>query len=167
MEQLINLILSEVNMEGNELREGRPVELLKSFWNVQKNMMQLIQKTAVNHGLSVPQYVILVTIAPYGEMFQKTVVEKTFLPKSTLSQAVEGLVSKGFIERHHVEGNRREVELLLSEEGKRFLKELHVQKSGIHDVFQQAADVLTEKEYEGILRTHNEISALLERKIVE
>lgn len=103
----------------------RSAQLLRSFWNVNKDMMRLIQKTAVENGLTVPQYTILVIIAQHKDIVQKKVGELTFFSKSTVSQAVDGLVQLGFISRQQVEGNRRETLLSITEKGLAFLKTVH------------------------------------------
>src|SRR4051794_21705421 len=103
----------------------RSVQLLRSFWNVQKNIMRFVQKTAAENGLTVPQYSILMTITLYKETSQKNVGEKTFLPKSTLSQAVDGLVRGGLLHREPVEGNRREIQLSITDKGENLLKTIH------------------------------------------
>ena len=72
--------------------------------------------------LSIPQYSVLMTIAPRKGMTQKQIGEVLQIPKSTLSQAVDGLVQTGWIHRQSVEDNRREMQLSLSEKGKTLLK---------------------------------------------
>lgn len=149
-------------MENENQKFMRSAELLRSFWNMQKNLMRFIQKSAVENGLSVPQYSILMTIILHKEMTQKNIGEKTFLPKSTLSQAVDGLVREGFLNRQQVEGNRREIKLSLSEKGVTLIKSIHTQEGGILQVFQSAIESLTERQYEEILGTHNQITTYLE-----
>ncbi|WP_078411020.1 MarR family winged helix-turn-helix transcriptional regulator [Priestia abyssalis] len=154
-------------MEKENQKFMRSVQLMRSFWNVQKNMMRFIQKTATENGLSVPQYSILVAIAPHKEMTQKNLGEITFLPKSTLSQAVDGLVKAGWLHRQQVEGNRREMQLSLSEEGETLLKTIHLQEGGIHQVFQSAVETLTNRQYEGLLESHQQIATYLEAQAIE
>lgn len=140
----------------------RSTQLLRSFWNVQKNIMRFVQKSAVENGLSIPQYSILMAIILHSEMTQKSVGEKTFLPKSTLSQAVDGLVREGLLNRQQVEGNRREVLLSLSEKGVATIKAIHLHEGGIHQKFQLVIESLNEKQYEDLLETHHQITNLLE-----
>ncbi|MFJ7975610.1 MarR family winged helix-turn-helix transcriptional regulator [Peribacillus sp. JNUCC 23] len=154
-------------MESENQQNMRSVLLMRSFWNVQKNMMRFVQKTAVENGLSVPQYAVLMCIAPYKEMTQKKLGEQTFLPKSTLSQAVDGLVQAGWLGRKQVEGNRREMQLTLSDKGETFLKTIHRQEGGIHQVFQAATETLTEKQVEELLKTHLQITTYLEAQAKE
>ena len=145
-------------MESKNQNITPALQLLRSFSRVNKTMMKFVQKTAAHNGLSVPQYTILLTIAPEKEMTQKTVGEKTFLPKSTLSQAVDGLVQAGFLDRKHVEDNRREMLLSLSCKGEDLLKEIHQQEGSIHQLTEAAAATLSKEKFESLLDTHQQIS---------
>jgi DNA-binding MarR family transcriptional regulator len=149
-------------MDSDNQKFMRSVELLSSFSNVQKNMMQFIQKAAVENGISVSQYTILITMAPDKEMTQKVLGEKTYFPKSTLSQAVDGLVQAGWINRQPVEGNRREILLSLSESGETLLKTIHLQEGGVHQIFQAAIELLSEEQYNELLKVHRQIATYLE-----
>ncbi|MDM5309482.1 MarR family winged helix-turn-helix transcriptional regulator [Peribacillus frigoritolerans] len=151
----------------NEKQLMRSVQLLRSFWNVQKNIMRFVQKTAAENGLTVPQYSILMTITLYKETSQKNVGEKTFLPKSTLSQAVDGLVRGGLLHREHVEGNRREIQLSITDKGKNLLKTIHFHEGSIHQVFQTAIEMLSEEQFEELLKTHLKITNILEAQATE
>ncbi|MCC5804056.1 MarR family winged helix-turn-helix transcriptional regulator [Rossellomorea vietnamensis] len=140
------------------------LQLLRSFSRVNKTMMRFVQKTAADNGLSVPQYTILVTIAPEGELTQKTIGERTFLPKSTLSQAVDGLVQAGFLHRQEVEDNRREMLLSLSHQGETMLKGIHKQEGSIHQLTAGAVEKLSEEEFAGLLRAHERIADFFDEK---
>lgn len=143
------------------------MQLMLSFANVQKNMVRFIQKSAVEKGLSIPQYSILMTIISCSEMTQKNIGERTFLPKSTLSQAVDGLVKEGYLERQQVEDNRRETLLALSEKGRALVEELHLQEDGLHQVFKSASEQLTAEQMDELLHAHGKISAYLTKVELE
>ncbi|PFG07657.1 MarR family winged helix-turn-helix transcriptional regulator [Bacillus sp. es.034] len=149
-------------MENQQITPA--LQLLRSFSRVNKTMMRFVQKTAADNGLSVPQYTILVTIATEKEMTQKTVGEKTFLPKSTLSQAVEGLVHAGFLHRQQVEDNRREMLLSLSSQGETMLKGIHKQEGSIHQLTAGAGATLSEEEFAGLLQAHERIADYFDQK---
>ena len=138
------------------------VELLQSFGSVHKSLFRFVQKSAAENGVSVPQYGILITLISEPALTQKTIGEKTCLPKSTLSQAVDGLVNDGLLERQQVEGNRREVLLALSGKGLDFIQTLHMKQGSVLDVFQTVIDALEPREVENLLKTHNRINLLLE-----
>ncbi len=67
-----------------------------------------------------------------------------FLPKSTLSQAVDALVKEGYLDRRQVEDNRRETLLALSPKGQALVEELHLQEDGLHQVFKAASEQFTD-----------------------
>jgi len=60
----------------------------------------------------------LLTIEERGETTTIELSKTLLLDKSTLSRTVEGLASKGLIERGVFPGDRRHVKLVLSEKGK-------------------------------------------------
>ncbi len=138
------------------------IQLLRSFARVNKTMMKFVQKTAIANGLSVPQYTVLLTVAPENKMTQKMVAEKTFLPKSTLSQAVDALVQEGLLKRQQVQDNRREMQLTLSHKGLTLLKAIHQQEGGVHELTENAVDLLTDQQFEELLETHQQIAAYFE-----
>ena len=140
----------------------KSLQLLHSFWNVQKNLIKLAQKSAVENGLSVPQYSILMAMKLNKEMIQKNVGEVTFLPKSTLSQAVDGLVREGIINRQQVEGNRREIMLSVTEKGEALIKDIYLQEGGIHQVFHSVVEDMSESQFDELLRGHLQITTFLE-----
>ncbi|WP_313801890.1 MarR family transcriptional regulator [Cytobacillus sp.] len=154
-------------MKSDNEKLIRSTQLLRSFWRVQKNIVRFVQKTAVENGLSVPQYTVLMTIILHKEMTQKMVGEQTFLPKSTLSYAVDGLVQEGFLSRQKVKGNRREMQLSITNEGEAFLKKIHLQDGGIHQLFQAAMEQLTDKQYEELLESHLLLSNYLETQAAD
>lgn len=149
-------------MECKDEKFMRSVQLMRSFAGIQKNMIRFVQKSAAENGLSIPQYTILMTLAVSTEMTQKNIGEKTFLPKSTLSQSVDGLVREGLINRQQVEGNRREMLLSLSDTGLDRIKAIHMQEGGIHQVFQEVTDSLSSEQYDGLIETHHQIKTQLE-----
>ncbi|MDN7246214.1 MarR family transcriptional regulator [Planococcus shenhongbingii] len=154
-----------MNQDNEKLM--RSIRLMRSFRRVQKNMMCLDQQTAARNGLSMPQYAILMTLAKRQDMTQKTVGEVSFLPKSTLSQAVDGLAREGLLERQQVEDNRREMGLALTAKGEALVHAIHSQQGGSHQRFQEAVESLTDEQYEKLLELHQHISAHLEIRDLE
>lgn len=138
------------------------IKLLRSFARVNKTMTKFVQQTAIANGLSVPQYTVLLTVASEKKITQKTVGERTFLPKSTLSQAVEVLVQEGLLKRQQVEDNRREMQLILSDKGLTLLKAIHQQEGGVHQLSENAVGLLTDQQFEELLETHRTIASYFE-----
>lgn len=154
-------------MKDDNEKLTRSIRLMRSFRNVQKNLFCLEQQTAARNGLSMPQYAILMTLGKCKEMTQKKVGEVTFLPKSTLSQAVDGLVREGLLERRQVEDNRREMQLSLTAKGMALVEAIHQQEGGSHQRFQAAVESLTDEQYENLLEIHQHISMHLEMRELE
>jgi DNA-binding MarR family transcriptional regulator len=145
----------------------RSSELFRSFWRVNHSMRQFIHKTAMANDLSIPQYALLMTLAPKREMTQKQLGNKTHFPKSTLSQAVDGLVQLELITRHPVEENRREMQLTLSEKGKLLYETMRLQEGSIYLALESAIDTLTEKQYDEVLSVQLQIAIVLEKEAKE
>lgn len=149
-------------VEHSEL--PRDVRLLHSFFHIHRNLARLARRTAVKNGLSFPQFVVLMMIAPRKKMTQKMIGERTFIPKSTLSQAVDGLVKAGYLLRRPVEGNRRESELALSKEGEAFFGELLRQEGSVASFFAKACQALSDRQYRLLLEAHQVIAEALEQE---
>src|SRR5699024_8269629 len=98
--------------------ENRQMVLTQSFWQLQKAIMTQVKQTEADNDLSVPQLVFLVMMQQTGQMPQKKLQARTHFPISTLRHASDGLVQDGILERTHVKGNRREMDLSLSERGR-------------------------------------------------
>ncbi len=140
----------------------RGIQLLRGFSRVNKNIARFVQKTASMNDLSVPQYTILITLSLEKEMTQKLVGKKTFLPKSTLSQSVDGLVQSGLLHRKQVEDNRREMQLSLSHQGEKLLSEIHKQEGSIHQVAESAVDLFSETQFEEFLAALQQLAIFFE-----
>ena len=149
---------------NNNTELENSIELMHSFWNIQKNLMRFVQKTAADNDLSVPQYTILMMLIHQDVISQKAVQEKTFLPKSTLSQAIDGLVQSGLLDRQQVEGNRREMQLSICQKGKDLIDKIHLQKDGLHQLFHHAVESLTDRQFQDLLHSHNQIASYFEER---
>jgi len=124
-----------------------------------------VQRTALENDLTIPQYALLITLAPFEEMTQKQLGKATFFPKSTLSQAVDGLVQAELIHRNPVEDNRREMLLTLSAKGQLLYNKIQSQESSILQAFESATESLSEKQYDDLLTSQRQIITLLEEAI--
>lgn len=145
----------------------RTVEVLRSFERVNHNMRKIFQKTALDNNLSIQQFALLMKIAPHKEMTQKDLGKETHIPKSTLSQAVDGLVLAGLLIRHPVEDNRREMQLILSDKGKELIETIWMQKGSIHQAFESALHNFTEKQCEELLASLSHIAMFLEKETMK
>lgn len=151
--------------EENEL--AGYMQLMLSFAEVQKAMLRIIQKSALETGMSLPQYSIMMTIFRCSGITQKAIGEKAFLPKSTLSQAVDGLAKEGYVIRQPMENDRREMRLELSDSGHALAEKLHLKEGGLHQLFEAASSQFTEHQIEELVAAHRKISACLTKAEIE
>lgn len=139
-------------------------EFLHSLWYVSRSLMRFVHKAALENDLSIPQYSLILAIAPHKEMTQKQIGEKLQIPKSTLSQAVDGLVQAGWLYREPVQDNRREIQLILSEKGVALFEKMSAQKGSIHQTIQSVMDTLTKKQCTEIQTTLLHIADFIEKE---
>ncbi len=79
-----------------------------------------------------------------------------------MSHAIEGLVQAELLNRTHVEGNRREMNLALSDRGKALLDDMKSQEDGVHSRFKNAVDSFTEEQFADLIHMHQHIVTFFE-----
>lgn len=153
-------------MDFNSVSDNKSSEFLHSFWRVNRNLMRFVHNTAQENDLSIPQYSVLMIIAPRKEMTQKQLGEILQIPKSTLSQAVDGLVQTAWINRQPVQDNRREMHLILSEKGNALFEKISLQKGSIHHTIETIINTIEDNKFEELQNTLLHIADLLENEII-
>lgn len=111
-----------------ETNTNRAREMMQSFWRVQRVLIRLMHQTAQQNDLTLPQLHGLMMLNEQGAITQKELVRRMRMPKSTLSQSLDGLVEKGLIRRDINPDNRREVVLTIDQSGKRLIEEIEQQE---------------------------------------
>ncbi|MFD2761292.1 MarR family winged helix-turn-helix transcriptional regulator [Lentibacillus juripiscarius] len=149
-------------MDKDIYETNRPMALMQSFWQLQKSIMTQVKQTAIDNELSIPQFAILVMMQHNKQISQKKLQARTHYPKSTLSHAIEGLVQAELLNRTHVEGNRREMNLALSDRGKALLDDMKSQEDGVHSRFKNAVDSFTEEQFADLIHMHQHIVTFFE-----
>lgn len=132
------------------------------FGNMHRKLMTLVQTTATNNNLSMSQYFVLMSISHQVKITQKQLGDESRLPKSTLSQAIEGLVSEGILIRQHVKGSRRDIQLVLTQKGKNFVQDIYEQPDGVQQIFQKSVETLSEDQFSDFMRTYEHIMSNLD-----
>lgn len=161
MEWIELIILNEEvgdTMDEDVQGHNRQLTLMQSFWNLEKSIMRQVKQTAADNDLSVPQFAIIIMMRNDKQMAQKKLQARTHYPKSTLSYAIEGLVQADLLTRTHVEGNRREMDLSLSDGGKQLLNKMIQQESGVHSRFKNAVDSFSEEQFNDLINMHQHIT---------
>jgi DNA-binding MarR family transcriptional regulator len=75
-------------------------------------------------GLEIPEWRVLVTIAPEGGCTAQQIAASTRMHKTRVSRAIAYLLEKGLIERASNAEDRREMPLQLTKAGRRMYSEL-------------------------------------------
>ena len=145
-------------METEQREPVRSTAMMQSFWNVQRHLVRAAHQTAQENGLSLPQFHSLMTMAPRNPITQKELAAHTHLPKSTLSQSIEGLVQSGWVIRETNPDNRREVVLTLSKQGETFITDIKQQEAGMQQQLEQVLDQIDPAAFEQMLKTHEQIA---------
>ena len=145
-------------METEQKEPVRSTAMMQSFWNVQRHLVRAAHQTAQENGLSLPQFHSLMTIAPRSPITQKELAVHTHLPKSTLSQSIEGLVQSEWVIRETNPNNRREVVLRLSDHGRQFVETIKQQEAGMQQRLEHILDQIDPAVFEQMLQTHAQIA---------
>lgn len=141
-----------------ETNTNRAREMMQSFWRVQRVLIRLMHQTAQQNDLTLPQLHGLMMLNEQGAITQKELVQRTRMPKSTLSQSLDGLVEKGLIRRDINPDNRREVVLTIDQSGKRLIEEIEQQEEGTEYQLNQILSRLDEDTYQHMLTAHQHIA---------
>ncbi len=80
-----------------------------------------VELALVEADLSLPQYRILVFLDE-GKVAASALADKLAVSRPSVTAVVDGLVTRGLVERHHDPGDRRRVGHDLTAEGRRVLK---------------------------------------------
>ncbi|ALS34976.1 hypothetical protein PTRA_b0505 [Pseudoalteromonas translucida KMM 520] len=75
-------------------------------------------------GLNIPQWRILANLAQYGQSTAKQLCMQADMDKSTVSRAVQALITKGFIYSKVNEQDKRAAFLMLADEGEALYKKI-------------------------------------------
>nr|WP_214778815.1 MarR family transcriptional regulator [Exiguobacterium sp. s22] len=142
----------------NETNTNRAREMMQSFWRVQRVLVRLMHQTAQQNDLTLPQLHGLMMLNEQGAITQKELVRRTKMPKSTLSQSLDGLVEKGLIRRDVNPDNRREVVLTIDTSGKRLIEEIEQQEQGTEQQLNQILSRLDEETYRHMIEAHQQIA---------
>ena len=98
-------------------------ELLSSAKSVEKVYNRLFQEVSSKYNISKLELSILMYLGVHPEATAKDIVKLMHISKSSVSEAIDELVHKGFVNGTHKENDRRCVILELQESAKEILLE--------------------------------------------
>ena len=148
-------------MNENNPQLEQTIQVLRSFWRIQRNFGRWGQASIKNSNLSMPQFLILQAMFPAQVISQKSLGERLLFPKSTLSTSVDGLVTLGFLKRSIPEENRREVELELTEAGREQMLLMHNDPKGVYQKMMGVLSQLSEESIHTLLELHQQLYELM------
>lgn len=148
-------------MDENNPKLEQTIEVLRSFWRIQRNFGRWGQESIKNSNLSMPQFLILQTIFPVQVISQKSLGERLLFPKSTLSASVDGLVTLGFLKRSVPEENRREVQLELTEAGREQILLMYNEPNGVYQKMMGVLSLLSAESIHTLLALHQQLYELM------
>jgi DNA-binding MarR family transcriptional regulator len=115
-------------------------------------------------GLSHSQVGMLYMILHHKDANVKKISEQLGVTKSAITQLLEPMVNKGFIERKTDSIDRRVVRFSLSDKGKDALKEINKHKFAN---LRSAINTLSEQEIDDLSKIHRKINDNLDKKVSE
>lgn len=87
---------------------------------VQRRLMEALKSTGLTSG----QPKILDYLKDYDGAAQKDIAAYCYIEPATITSLLNGMESKGLIERRRLDGNRRSFYIFLTEKGKRLQKKV-------------------------------------------
>ena len=108
-------------------------ELLSSAKSVEKVYNQLCEQVFLKYDIGKLELSILMFLEVNREATARDIVEINHVSKSSVSQAIDGLMKKGLVKGKHNEKDRRYVILELEESAKEILQEA----DQVNDEFQK------------------------------
>lgn len=147
-------------MEREYTDSNQTLAMLQSFREIHMIFAKWSREVILKNKLSLPQFRILQAMHLGIIIPQKTLGEKTNFSKSTLSANVEGLVSAGLIKRIFSEENRREVQLLLTEEGEQKVRQINEDPDGVLQRMKHVLEQIPQEKINALLEIHHQIYEL-------
>lgn len=109
-------------MDYHDEKVMKAIEVLQSYWAINKATAKFTQQNAERLGLTLQQLSIVNLLKFTPGITLKEITQRLLSAKSTVSVSVEGLVQLGFVERQTSTGDRREINLRLTSEGEKVSK---------------------------------------------
>jgi DNA-binding MarR family transcriptional regulator len=147
-------------MDYNNFKVKQAAEVVQSFMKISKILAKFTQQNAERLGLTLQQLGVLNTIYSYPSITLKEIIDKLMIPKSTASTSVDDLVNLGLVERKVSEGDRRQINLILTGKGKELSKK-SMQTPASYIAMISALEKISTEDIQTLIRIHKEISKSL------
>lgn len=147
-------------MDYNDFKVKQAAEVVQSFMIISKILAKFTQQNAEKLGLTLQQLGVLNTIYSYPSITLKEIIDKMMIPKSTASITVDDLVNFGLVERKVLEGDRRQINLILTGKGKELSKK-SMQTPASYIAMISALEKISTEDIQTLIHIHKEISKFL------
>lgn len=148
-------------MDYNDFEVKQAAEIVQSFMMISKALAKFTQQNAESLGLTLQQLGILNTIHSSPLITLKELTEKLLIPKSTASVNVDELVNLGLVERKASEDDRREINLILTSQGKEISKK-SIQTPASYMAMISALEKISTEDIRTLIRIHKELLSFLQ-----
>ncbi|MFD0681118.1 MULTISPECIES: MarR family winged helix-turn-helix transcriptional regulator [unclassified Paenibacillus] len=139
----------------------KAIEVLQSFWAINKTTTKFTQQNAESLGITLQQLSIINTLYSFPGLTLKNITERLFSSKSTVSVSVDGLVSLGLVERTTSDEDRREINLKLTSKGEE-LSRKSSENAFSYKAMILALEKMDEKDVELLLKLNKELLCSLQ-----
>lgn len=143
-------------MDYSDKKVKKAIEVLQSFWAINKTTTKFTRQNAEKLGLTLQQLSILNTLFSFPGLTLKEITEKLLSSKSTVSVSVDGLVNLGLVERKTSEEDRREINLKLTSKGEG-LSRKSSENAFSYRAMVIALEKMNEKDVDSLVRLHKEL----------
>jgi DNA-binding MarR family transcriptional regulator len=150
-------------MNYNDVKVKKASEVVQSFMMISRTLSKFTQQNAESLGLTLQQLGIINTIYSSPLITLKEITEKLFMPKSSASVCIEELVKLKLVVRNASEEDRREVNLILTDEGIELSKK-SIQNPLSYKAMIAVLEKISEEDVNTLLRIHKDISDFLQNK---
>ena len=137
------------------IEETQSVRLNSSGWYLKilgTWMDKMMHERLVPLGLSLNQFIIIMTLLEEDGLSQVDIGQKTMLPAYATTRNIDKLVSLGYVKRKRHESSRRSYRIMLTEEGKDIAPALFQATKSVNELFLSQLEEDQKTEFQKILR---------------
>jgi len=137
------------------IEEAKSVRLNSSGWHLKVLgtwMDKEMHERLVPLGLSLNQFIIIMTLLEKSGLTQVDLGRKTMLPAYATTRNIDKLESLGYVKRKRHESSRRSYRILLTDAGRDLAPTLYRATKSVNELFLSPLDEMQKAKFHRILR---------------
>ena len=141
-------------------RQPKIQKVFEEMLTMQKAIGTRKDRFLKKFGLTRPQTNILYALSHGNKLMVKDVARQMGITSGAATQIIEGLVKAGYVERRHNQKDRRKVQILFCEEGKKQFEKFkikHMERIG------QVFEALDDQEIDLLIKLAQKISGRVQK----